>query len=321
MITIIINISLSSLVKTNFEINLKKLQMKRIFITFLIILVSQITVFSQDIPAYFEVGKSTENMDESASLVKESLKTSGFKIIGEYNPGASENLAVICYTHPDLEKIALGFSDRGALAAALKIGLKKEGDLVKISMLNPMYLFYAYFIDGVEKHESELEKISANAKKAMKNVGTEFSPFGGILDKGKLQKYHYKVMMPYFVDAEELNEFASFDEGLKTIQANLASGKGNTKKVYELIYQEKRVAVFGVGLLNPEDGEPKFLPIIGEENIAAMPYEIILQGNTATILPGKYRLALSWPELTMGTFMKIMSTPGDIKDTMEGLTE
>ena len=70
--------------------------------------------------------------------------------------------------------------------------------------------------------------------------------------------------MPYFEDAEELNEFASFEEGLKVIQKNLAAGKGKTKKVYELIYSDKKVAVFGVGLLNSEDGEPKFLPIIGE---------------------------------------------------------
>ena len=52
-----------------------------------------------------------------------------------------------------------------------------------------------------------------------------------------------------------------------------------------------------------------------------MPYEIILQGKTASILHGRYRIALHWPELTMGTFMKIMSTPGDIKNTMQGLTE
>jgi len=253
--------------------------------------------------------------------VKTALQNSGFKVIGEYQPGNTKNLAVVCYTHSELEKIALDFSDRGSLAAALKVGFQKEGNSVKISMINPMYLFYAYFIDGVEKHEKELAKISNDAKTAMKNVGSEFTPFGGKLDKEKLQKYHYKVMMPYFKDAEELNKFDSFEDGLKVIQKNLASGKGNTQKVYELIYPDKKVAVFGVGLLNPDDGEPKFLPIIGEENIAAMPYELILQGNTATILPGKYRLALSWPELTMGTFMKIMSTPGDIKDTMEGLTK
>ena len=260
-------------------------------------------------------------MVDAMNTVKTALQNSGFNLIGEYNPADSENLAVVCYTRPDLEKIALDFADRGSLAATLKIGFKKEGSSVKISMLNPMYLFYGYFIEGVDKHEKELAKISEDAKTAMKEVGADFNPFGGELTKKELQKYHYKMMMPYFEDAEELNEFVSFEAGLKIIQNNLKNGKGNTKKVYELIYNDEKVAVFGVALLNPEDGEPTFLPIIGDENIAAMPYEIILQGNKATILPGKFRIAISWPELSMGTFMKIISTPGDIKDTLEGLTE
>lgn len=36
-----------------------------------------------------------------------------------------------------------------------------------------------------------------------------------------------------------------------------------------------------------------------------MPYEIILQGKEVGMLHGKYRFALYWTELTMGTFMKI----------------
>ncbi len=128
-------------------------------------------------------------------------------------------------------------------------------------------------------------------------------------------------MMPYFTDPVELKEFASFDEGLATIQNNLKANKGNTKKVYQLIYKSKEVAVFGVGLYDTETGESHFLPKIGEAHAAALPYEIILQGKQATILHGKYRIALHWPDLTMGTFMKIMSTPGDIKDTFEELCQ
>ena len=295
--------------------------MKRLLLILSFVILTQINLFAQEQSAYFQVGTTTESLTDAMNSVKTNLQNSGFKVIGDYQPANSENLGVLCYTRADLEKIALSFEDRGALAAALKIGFKKEGSTVKISMLNPMYLFYGYFIDGIEKHEKELEKISDDAKNAVKNTGSEFTAFGGTLEKKKLQKYHYKVMMPYFEDAAELNDFASFEEGLKVIQKNLAEGKGKTKKAYELIYSDKKVAVFGVGLLNPEDGEPKFLPIIGDENIAAMPNEIILQGNTASILPGKFRLALHWPELTMGTFMKIMSTPGDIKNTLEGLTE
>lgn len=295
--------------------------MKRLILVFTILCLTQINLIAQNESAYFLVGNTSESMEAVIQSSKEALTSSGFKIIGNYKPANSSDLAVVCYTSPELEKIALSFEDRGALAAALKVGFKKEGNVIKVSMLNPMYLFYAYFINGIDKQEEALGEISEEAKNAMKKIGSDFTPFGGTLEKKKLQKYHYKVMMPYFDDAEKLNEFSSFEVGLKTIQANLENGKGETEKVFELIYTDKEVAVFGVALKNAENGESKFLPIVGDRHIAAMPYEIILQGNTATILPGKYRIALHWPELTMGTFMKIMSTPGDIKDTMQELTE
>ena len=78
--------------------------------------------------------------------------------------------------------------------------------------------------------------------------------------------------------------------------------------------------VFG-GLLDKEKGEASFLPKIGAKHLAAMPYEIVVEGNKATILHGRFRFAMYWPELTMGQFSKIMSTPGDIEDTMKALTE
>jgi hypothetical protein len=71
--------------------------------------------------------------------------------------------------------------------------------------------------------------------------------------------------------------------------------------------------------MNEEEGEKHFLPIIGEDHLAAMPYEIIIQGKEATMLHGRYRIALHWPDLTMGTFTKIMSTPGDVKKVMKDL--
>lgn len=126
-------------------------------------------------------------------------------------------------------------------------------------------------------------------------------------------------MMPYFTDPEELAEYDSFEEGLNIIRANLEAKKGNTMKVYEVVYPEQKVAVFGIGLIDPEEGEAEFMPIIGDDHVAALPYEIILQDNVVTMLHGRFRIALHWPELTMGTFMKIMSTPGNIEDFMEGV--
>lgn len=295
--------------------------MKKSFLIILLALFALQVAHAQNQAAYFEIGKSQKPIETLSAEVKTALETAGFKIIGDYQPANSENLKVICYTRPDLEKIALSFPDRGALAAALKVGFKKDGASVTISMVNPMYLFYGYFVEGIDKQKTALEKISGDAKSALSGLGSGLKGFGGELSTDQLQKYHYKVMMPYFKDAEELKTFASFEEGLKTIRAGLDAKKGNTLKVYELVYADKKTAVFGVGIPDAEKGEAKFLPIIGDDHVAAMPYELILQGNQATILPGRFRIAIFWPELTMGTFMKIMSTPGDIADTLKGLTE
>jgi len=295
--------------------------MNKTFLIFILTIVSLTQLTAQMESPYFNLCSFEGSVESAATKVKNALHEKSFKVIGEYSVGGNENLYVICYTRNDLEEIALSFADRGSLAATLKVGVKKNGNSVTVSMINPMYLFYAYFIDGIEEHENTLKEISDQAINAIKSVGNSLEAFGGELEKKKLQKYHYKVMMPYFKDAEKLNTFSSFEEGLKTIQGNLSEELGQTKKVYELVYADKEVAVFGVALLNEKDGESHFLPIIGEDHLAAMPYEIILQGNEATILPGRYRIALHWPELTMGTFMKIMSTPGDIKKTLKGLTE
>jgi hypothetical protein len=40
-------------------------------------------------------------------------------------------------------------------------------------------------------------------------------------------------------------------------------------------------------------------------------------GNEVHMLHGRYRIALSFPDLTMGTFGKIMSTPGNIEELLE----
>ena len=78
--------------------------------------------------------------------------------------------------------------------------------------------------------------------------------------------------------------------------------------------------IFSDIILHPDFSEDE-LDKRKEDHLAAMPYEIILENNMATMLHGRYRLALHWPELTMGTFMKIRSAPGDIEDALESLCE
>ena len=88
------------------------------------------------------------------------------------------------------------------------------------------------------------------------------------------------IGMPYFNDPVKLGEFGSFQQGINTIQKNLDGGKGKTAQVYEIIDKSN---------------------------------------NTATMLHGRYRFASHWPELTMKTFTKIMSSPGEVEDAMNAL--
>ena len=273
----------------------------------------------QELAPYIKIGESSETIQQVSDKVIEALKTNSFTVLGTYNPSNKNTLKVIAFTRTDLKNTVVKVTDRGALAAVFKVGLEQKDGKITISYTNPDYILRAYLGNNYNTFRSTFEKFSADLKITFSSIGNAFIPFGGTIKADKLGKYHYKIMMPYFTDPIELNEYASFEEGVKVIERNLKAKKGQTVEVYKIIYNNEKVAVFGVGLQSKEDGESVFLPKIGESHVAALPYEIILQGKTATMLHGKYRIALHWPELTMGTFMKIMSTPGDIEDTLESV--
>jgi uncharacterized protein (DUF302 family) len=291
--------------------------MKKLIFSCFAIVVIIFNTTAQDLSPYIKVGESTKSIQQVSEEVKDALESNSFSILGTYHPEGKENLKVLVFTNTELKNTVIKVTDRGALAAAFKVGFVEKDGKVSISYTNPDYILRAYLGNNYNSFSNTFEKFSKDVKAALSAIGNEFKPFGGNVDADKLAKYHYKIMMPYFTDPVELNEYTSFEEGLKTIQNNLNANKGNTVEVYKIVYPDKKVAVFGIGLKSKEDGESAFLPTIGEDHIAAMPYEIILQGKEVTMLHGKYRIALHWPDLTMGTFMKIMSTPGDIEDTLE----
>jgi hypothetical protein len=52
------------------------------------------------------------------------------------------------------------------------------------------------------------------------------------------------------------------------------------------------------------------------KHTAHLPYQILVTGNKAIALPGKFRIAVSFPDLGMGTFMRISNAPGAIQQTL-----
>lgn len=293
--------------------------MRKTLLSLIGIIAVNYAISAQELAPYIQVGTSTETMQQNYDKVVAALKENSFTVLGSYNPSNKSSLKVIAFTRSDIKNTVVKVSDRGALAAVFKVGLVQKNNVVTISYLNPEYIFRAYLRGSYTSYKATCQKFSDDLKKTLSPLGSDFKPFGGTVKADELKDYHYKVMMPYFTDPVTLGEYASFDAGLKTIEDNLKAHKGNTSLVYKLVYTNEKVAVFGVALTGKETGEAHFLPKIGEDNIAAMPYEIILQGTKATMLHGKYRIALHWPSLTMGTFMKIMSTPGDIEDTLKAV--
>jgi hypothetical protein len=293
--------------------------MKNIFISIVTLLAFGSQLVGQEISPYIKIGESQESIQQVSEKVVSALKDNSFTVLGVYNPSNKNGLKVIAFTRSDLKNTVIKVKDRGALAAIFKVGLVKDGNKINMSYTNPDYILRAYLGDSYSTYKTTFEAFKTDLKTSLSDLGSDFTPFGGSVEADDLKKYHYKIMMPYFSDPVELKEFASFSEGMETIEANLRAHKGDTKMVYKLVYKAEEVAVYGIGLESKVDGEAYFLPKIGEAHAAALPYEIILQGKEATILHGKYRIALHWPELTMGTFMKIMSTPGDIEDTLESI--
>ncbi len=293
---------------------------KKISLLSILLFLAALGLAAQTIQPFYKIGEFDKELTTVQTEVNQLLTGAGFEVLGTYHPENNPAMLVIAFSNSDLQQLSLQFKDRGALAGVLKAAIIEKDGKSTLSILNPEYMFLAYWGKQLNGQEQQLTAFSDKIVQLFSKMGNPVA-FGGEMDKEDLPGYHYKIMMPYFDDPDELADFNSFEEGLRIIRANLAAKKGNTSKVYELVLPEKKIAVFGIGLMDEENGESHFLPIIGENHLAAMPYQIILQGTKATALPGKYRLALYWPELTMGTFMKIMHTPRYIEKTLQGLTK
>jgi hypothetical protein len=148
--------------------------------------------------------------------------------------------------------------------------------------------------------------------------------------KGKtaaeLRKYHYKMMMPYFDDTDTLVKHPSHEEAVRQVEAGLAAGKQGVTKVYRIDIPGKKEVVFGVAMKGAE--KDKFMDekyIMGQidfkdvKSVAHLPYEMLVTDNEVIALSARFRIAASFPDLTMmgdNSFMKIMESPEAIKKAL-----
>lgn len=244
-------------------------------------------------------------------VVENKLKAVGFQVIGEYYPKQLPDYAIVVVTDEGILKSISELDGSNIIGAAIRIGVKSDGT---VSYMNPDYWYRAYFRGQFPKAE---DSVNAVEEKLTKTLGAGLG-FGGDETAENLPKYRYLIGMPRFdSDKNRLAEFVSFDQAVKTIRDNLAKGVANTSKVYEVVMPNDKLAVFGVGMNDTIQGDARWISRIGaQDEIAALPYEVYVVNNTAYALYGRFRIAVSFPNLSMGHFMRIVSTPEEILQTL-----
>ena len=299
--------------------------MKSLFIAFILLTVMGGSN-STTLKPYLLGAETTGTVISVQTKVIANLKAQGFKVIGKYNPKWDANRAVICVTCPQLINSAKQIGGLTALAAALRVGITKEGSVIKISYTNPFYWGNAYYRDDYPKVEANYKSVFNKFIRAMKASGTYKGHYFGSVEGVEiddLREYQYMMGMPEFDDVVELKEFDSYAAAVAKVDANLKKGGKNFKKVYSVTIPGKNLKLYGIALTGT-DGEKLFMPKIDVSNpkhTAFLPYEILVKGKTVVMLHGRYRIAVAFPDLTMGTFTKIMSAPGDIEDVMTEICE
>lgn len=268
----------------------------------------------------------TKDFTTAKNLVKEKMKQEGLELIGEYRPAKDANRWVFVYTASTLKTAVKKVGGFRAFALAQRIAITKVGSNIHLSATMPTYWGAAYFQEDFSQVKGLYASLDNKLKELIKVCGVKnWKGFGSAegIELADLLEYQYMFGMPYFEDRIMLAKFKSHAAAKEALKRGLRKHSATAKLVYSVEIGEQKMALYGIGLMGPR-GESHFLPIvdIGQPyHTCFLPYEILVLDNKAYMLHGRFRIALSFPDLTMGTFSKIMSTPGDIEDALDDLLD
>ncbi|MDH3763009.1 MAG: hypothetical protein OEU50_18690 [Gammaproteobacteria bacterium] len=296
---------------------------KSVLLALLLLICS--TASADDVLKPFVLAASIAGGDISSvsKTAREKLSSAGFDVIGEYAPYEGANILVI--SNQPLRDLA-SKSVRGGYGAALRVSITSNDGNIELSYTNPLYWANAY------RMQAGVDAIAEQLKSAL---GYEKQFGSGELSLGAedLRKYHYTFMMEYFDDPSLLNYFDSHQQAVATVRKNLADRVSASTQVFELPLapdsEGKPMTLFGVGLVGADQNDcSSDRYIMGKidksspRHSAHLPYEILVYGDRAEALFGRFRIAISWPHLPMmasdtgATFFSIMCAPGAIEDAL-----
>lgn len=259
--------------------------------------------------------KGPGEVAQAAEVAKAKLAQNGFTIAGTYSP--YPNATIVIVTNDEMKATAAK-SERGGFGAAQRVSVTKVGNDVQVAYTNPVYMANAYRMGG------DLKETAVKLQTALGKV-EEYGAKG--LTPEKLRKYHYTFGMEYFDEPNELAKYASHEDAVKAVEAGLAAGKQGVTKVYRVDVAGKKESLFGVAMKG--EGEAgKFMDdkyIMSEidfkdvRSTAHLPYDILVSDNKVYALYARFRIAISFPDLSMmgaNSFMNIMKSPEAIREAL-----
>lgn len=246
-----------------------------------------------------------------ATAVEAKLKNGGFKVIGKYSPKTLSGYGVVIATDEAMLEEVGSVGGNAVLGAAIRVGVKADGS---VAYTNPDYWYRAYFRKAFDKKEAAVKALQ---RRLQETLGAGKGQ-GGDESAESLTNYRYMIGMERLDSSKNtLAEYGSFAEALKIVRDNLAKGVGKTAKVYEIVLSDRNLAVFGVSMNDGENSDGDWIKRIDmQNNIAGLPYEIYVVNNEVGSPRGRFRIALAFPDVGMGQFMRISSLPNAIMETM-----
>ncbi len=239
----------------------------------------------------------------------------GFVVVGSYSPYAKTNILIITN---DALRAAATKSDKGGFGAMQRVSISEVEGAIQVAYTNPRYMANVYRMQG------ELQDINKSLRAAL-GEQEDFGAEG--LTAEKLRKYHYKLFMPYFDEPYELGEFDSYDAAIAAVEKGLKSKQGGVSKVYRIDLPGKKESVFGVAMTRGCSSDEFIMQKIDFSKIKAaphLPYEMLVSNGNVYALHAKFRIALSFPDLSMmgsNSFFSIMCAPDEIGEALTAVVK
>lgn len=265
---------------------------------------------------YILAERKTGDVAAITVATKTKLSKAGFEIVGEYSPYDTATILIV--TNNGLKENAAN-SDFGAFGATQRVTITRSGNEVQVAFTNPTYMSHVY------RMKSDLADVTSKLKSALGDQG-EFGPDEGVTVKD-LRDYQYKWLMPYFDDRLELADYGNQQIAIEKVEAILAkNNKSGVKKVYRIDIAGKEETVIGVSMAGPDDldcsGDKYIMDKIDFKKLKStghLPYEVVISKGSVYALPAEFRIAISFPDLSMmgsNSFMSIMCAPLAIQEAL-----